>query len=55
MSLTTDIAPIQHWLRPDERPWTGQLDTLIRARREKDLWNLGLRLELRDLARLSAR
>jgi translocation and assembly module TamB len=52
-SLTTDMAPIHHWLRPNERPWTGQLDTLIRARREKDLWNLGLRLELRDLARLS--
>jgi len=53
VSVTTDIAPIYHWLRPDERPWTGQLDTLIRARREKDLWNLGLRVELRDLARLS--
>ncbi len=53
MSLASDIAPIQHWLRPDDHPWTGQLDTLIRARRDKDLWNLGLRLELRDLARWS--
>jgi len=46
-----DLSSIGSLLAPNEPKWHGQLDTLVRARPDRDVWNLGIRLELHNLAR----
>ncbi len=38
-----DLASLGPWLARPSATWNGQLDALIRARRDQDLWNLGMR------------
>ncbi len=49
-AANVDLASIGDWLAPKEQKWHGQLDALVRARSDRDLWNLGLQLKLHDLA-----
>ncbi len=43
-----DLASLGRLLSPEEQAWSGQLDALVRARPDRDLWNLGLRLDFHD-------
>jgi translocation and assembly module TamB len=51
-AIKMDLASIGSWLAPAEEAWSGQLDALVRARPDRELWNLGLRVELHDPAQL---
>ncbi|MFI5454421.1 MAG: hypothetical protein ACHRXM_03135 [Isosphaerales bacterium] len=51
VAANVDLASIGGFLSPNTKEWNGQLDTLVRARPDGDLWNLGVRLELHDPAR----
>jgi len=44
LAANTDLASLGQWLDPRGPSWNGALDTLVRARRDQDLWNLGMRL-----------
>ena len=46
-----DLSSIGRWLAPKDPPWGGQVDALVRARRDQELWNLGLKLEVHDAER----
>jgi len=48
LAANTKLASLGRWLAPQDPPWKGQLSTLVQARRELELWNLGLRLEMHD-------
>ena len=50
-AANVDLSSIGSLLAPNEQTWHGQLDTSVRARPDRDLWNLGIRLELHDLTR----
>jgi translocation and assembly module TamB len=52
-SAQFDLGSISPVLPTSDQKWSGQLDALLRARRDRDLWNLGLRVELNDAARLA--
>ena len=43
-----DLASVGRLLSPEDQAWSGQLDALVRARPDQDLWNLGVRLDLHD-------
>ncbi len=47
---SADLASLGRLLSADEFPWEGQMNALVRARRDQELWNLGLRLELNEAA-----
>jgi translocation and assembly module TamB len=49
-SLRVDLRSISRLLEPKEPTWTGELDAVLQARSERDLWNLKSRIELHDLA-----
>ena len=51
VAANADLTSLGRWLSPNDPPWGGQIDALVRARRDQELWNLGLRLELRDAER----
>ncbi len=40
-------------LAPENETWGGRLDALVQAHPDRDLWNLGLRLDLHDPAQIS--
>ncbi len=46
----TDVAAIHRWLSPAGPHWTGRLDSVAQAARNGDFWNVGLRVDLRELA-----
>jgi translocation and assembly module TamB len=48
VSASGDLKSLGSWLAPDDLPWGGSYDALVRARRDRDRWDLGTRLELRD-------
>jgi translocation and assembly module TamB len=48
-----ELASLSRLLAPEDQIWSGQLDALVRARPERDLWNLGLRLDFHDAARIT--
>ena len=54
LAAKTELASLGRWLAPDDPPWNGQLDTLVQARRDQELWNLGLRVEVRDPQRTAS-
>jgi translocation and assembly module TamB len=49
-----DIGSVAPAFLPADEKWTGQLDALVRARRDGEFWNLGLRVDAHELARLAA-
>ena len=48
-----ELASLGRLLAPEDQAWSGQLDALVRARPDRDLWNLGLRLDLHDPAQIT--
>jgi translocation and assembly module TamB len=46
----TDVAAIHRWLAPAGPHWTGRLDSVAKADRNGDFWNVGLQVDLRELA-----
>jgi translocation and assembly module TamB len=42
------LKSLGQWLAPGDSPWGGEYEALVRARRDRDAWDLGARLELRD-------
>jgi translocation and assembly module TamB len=48
-----ELASLGRLLAPEDQSWSGQLDALVRARPDRDLWNLGLRLDFHDAAQIS--
>jgi len=48
LAANVDLESIGSLLAPDEQKWNGQLDTVVRARADGDLWSLGIRVELHD-------
>ena len=48
LAAKTDLSLLGRWLVPDDLPWSGRLDSLVQVRRDRQLWNLGARLEVRD-------
>ena len=48
LAANADLASLGPWLARPSAAWKGQLDALVRARRDQDLWNLGLRLTVSD-------
>jgi translocation and assembly module TamB len=48
-----DLQSVGGLLAPADQAWSGQLDALVRARPDRDLWNLGLRLDFHDPAQIS--
>jgi translocation and assembly module TamB len=51
VAASADLSSLGHWLSPKDSPWGGRIDALARARRDREQWNLGLRVELRDAER----
>ncbi len=51
VAANADLSSLGRWLAPNDAPWGGEIDALARARRDLELWNLGLRLEIRDAER----
>ncbi|HEX3450640.1 MAG TPA: hypothetical protein VHS97_20465, partial [Isosphaeraceae bacterium] len=54
LAANTDLASLGPWLARPGASWNGQLDALVHARREQDLWNLGLRLTASDPESIAA-
>ncbi len=54
LAASADLSSLGRWLAPKDPPWGGRLDALVRAHRDQELWNLGLRLEVRDAVRIAA-
>jgi translocation and assembly module TamB len=50
---SADLGDLSGLLAAGDQSWTGRLDGRAHLRRERDLWNLGFRLELHDPARVS--
>jgi translocation and assembly module TamB len=48
LAAKTDLSALGRALAPDGGPWSGALDSLVEARRDGELWNLGARLDVRD-------
>jgi translocation and assembly module TamB len=47
-----DLASVGRMLAPEDQAWSGQLDALIQARPDRDVWNLGARVDLHDAAQI---
>jgi translocation and assembly module TamB len=43
-----DLASAGRLLAPEQETWTGQLDALVRVRPDRELWNLGARVDLHE-------
>jgi translocation and assembly module TamB len=54
LAANADLASLGPWLARPSASWKGQLDGLMRARRDQDLWNLGIRLTVSDPASTAA-
>ena len=55
IAATADLSSLGRWHFPKDSPWDGQMiDALAHAQRDKDLWNVGLRLEIRDAQRTAS-
>ena len=52
-SAQMDLASVGRLFAPENRTWGGRLDALVQAHPDRDLWNLGLRLDLHDPARIA--
>jgi translocation and assembly module TamB len=48
VAANADLSSLGRWLSPRGPTWGGRIDALARARRDRELWNLGLRVEIRD-------
>ena len=48
LAANADLASLGPWLARPSASWNGQLDALVRARRDQDLWNLGMRFTVSD-------
>ncbi len=46
----TEVTAISRWLAPSGPHWTGRLDSVAKADRDGDFWNVGVRVDLRELA-----
>ncbi len=40
-TVNADLISISRLLAPQDQAWTGRIDALVQARRDRDLWNLG--------------
>jgi translocation and assembly module TamB len=54
LDADVDLAPVDKYLRPDDRPVSGHVVVAAHAKRQEDDWEFGSRLELREPARAGA-
>ena len=51
VAASADLSSLGRWLSPNDPLWGGWINALAHARRDQELWKLGLRLEIRDAER----
>ncbi len=51
VAANADLSSLGRWFAPKDPPWGGRIDALARAVRDRELWNFGLRVEIRDAER----
>ncbi len=47
-----DLASAGRLLAPDQEAWTGELDAMVRVHPDRELWNLGARVDLHEPGQL---